>query len=379
MLRAFVTAYPWDLADHLERSLDHLQGEVGITGLHLWANVPPVCELRAGDDRPRILRDSGGLTFQPDGGTLRGTSWRPILCDWARTREAVTNIVAACDARGLELRFALSISDGGRIPLHHPESACVNALGAASHFSGCPNDREVEGYGRAIIDELGRRWEKRAIVLHDFFPAWSDHAHGKWNLPAGCGGVERAALSVCFCESCCQVSAAAGVDVTTARKQTVAIIDGGRPTTEMRCLKAMLTDTPALSAHLAAQWGAVTEMIRRWATPKTDFVIHQVAASTSLSTTAPESLYAAASAAVVQMESPAELEREFVSSSCHHELLLGPGIARDVDESQLVSLLQEAVRKKFQAINVGHAGTRTPREWDAPRKAIRFARRSSES
>ncbi len=376
MLKAFVTAYPWDLADHLDRTLDHLQGEVGITGLHLWAGVPPVNELRTGDVRPRILRDTGGLTFQPEGGTLRGTSWRPIISDWARTREAVANITAACDARGLDLRFALSIGSGGRIPLHHPETACVNALAAPSQYSACICDREVEAYSRAILDELARRFGKRTIVLHDLFPAWSDHAHGSWEMPAKCGELEKSALSICFCESCCQTSAAAGVDVTTARKQAGAIIDGAGRSGEVHGFAHLLADAPALSAHLAAQWAALAEILTRWTASRHAFVVHHDASPLSLAATAPDSFRELPSAILSQIENP-DFSKMHVAN--HHELLLGPGLARSLDESQLVSLLQDAARCKYQAIHAGNCGTQTPAQWDALRKAIRFARRTSES
>jgi len=378
MLKSYITAYPWDLIDHLDRTLDHLQGEVGIHGLHLWANVAPVNELRAGDVRPRILRDSGGLTFQPEGALLRGTSWRPIIADWARTREAVEPIVAACEKRGLDLRFALSIGEGGRVPLHHPESACVNALGAASQYAACPCDREVESFGRAIIDELSRRYGKHTIVLHDLFPAWTDHAQGLWTMPSSCGDLEKSVLSICFCENCCRLTAASGVDVSLARRQAVAIIDRGQTMlAESPALTDVLTDVPALAGHLAGQWDEMTSILTRWSSTKVDMLVARRASLTAIDSAVPAAFSAVPSALISRIDAGTELPHAAVVPAQRNELELGPAIARDVDAAGLVALLQEAVRFRFSAVNLGNLGVTGTALLDALRKAIRFARRTN--
>lgn len=377
MLKAYITAYPWDLIDNLDRALDHLQGEVGIHGLHLWVSVAPVYEIRAGDVRPRVIRDGGGLTFQPEGGALRGTSWRPIIADWARTREAVGAIVAACESRGLDLRFALSIGEGGRVPLHHPESACVNALGAASQYAACPCDKEVEGYSRAIIDELSRRWGKRTLVLNDLFPAWTDHEQGRWMFPSNCGKLEKSALSVCFCESCCRISAAGGVDVTTARRQAVAIIDRGQTVNgEAQSFTDLLTDTTALAGHLSRQWNEMTALLTRWLTSKMELIVSHLVSPMALASTAPDSFLATPGALLSRINSPAELSSAATDAAKRNELEFSAGIAPSVDAAGLVALLQEVARSKFHAVNVGNYGVTTTAQLEAMRKAIRFARRS---
>lgn len=378
MLKAFISAYPWDLIDNLDQALDRLHGELGIQGVHLWIAVPPVQQIRSRDIRPRILRDGGGLLFQPEGGVLRGTSWRPMIADWARTRDAVSAIVEGCAKRGVEVRLVVSLGEGGRTAAHHPESACVNALGAASTHSVCPFDAEVGGYWRAVMTELARRWGRRTLVLHDLGAAWTDHEYDRWTQPSGLGNVEKAVISVCFCESCCRVAGAVGVDVSAARQQAVDVINrwlNGAP--PLFSISAALAAAPALSAYLACQWRALAEMVSRWAPLQTEIVVHRTMSPASLGFTATEAFWHTPAGVLTEIETPGALSSALCEGAKRNELLLAPSVCQDAGDAGLVALLQEVVRRGFCIVDVGNYGVMRESLFTPLRQAIRFARRTS--
>lgn len=377
MLKTFVIAAPWDLADAPDRHLDFMHGEIGVSGLLLWVVVPEVHVVRAGEVHPRILRDSGGLLVQPEGVALRGTSWRPILADWTRTHAGVAAIVAACDRRGLELRFALTLGAGGRIARDHPETACVNALDAASQYTACLSHPEAESYARAVLDEVSRRCGRRTCVLFDLFPAWTDHRRGAWSLPGCCGDMEQSALSICFCDACCRISAAGGVDVTAARRQAAALIDGAAAgLSPPRRFTAALADAPALTAHLRAQWNERAALLARWSETRADLRVHRRAAGTALDAAMPPDFAGIPAGLVSQVDAPDELAVAAVESAKQSELLLGPALFRALDDPGLVHFLQEAAHRLGDGVYLGDYGTVPVSRWTALRQAVRYARRT---
>ena len=57
MFEAMVSAYPWDVLDEgIDEVLDRLHGELGATGLILWAGCAPLLHVRGREIEPRIVR-----------------------------------------------------------------------------------------------------------------------------------------------------------------------------------------------------------------------------------------------------------------------------------------------------------------------------------
>ena len=139
MLKAFLTAYPWDLIDEgVDAVLDRLHGEVGISGVSVWVASPPVVQLRVRDVGPRVVRSRGGLFFHPDEQPYAATRCKPIVSGWVKGRHPLTRIAEACAERAMDLRVIVSAAMTGRLAQRHAEMACKNVFGCVPGQSGCP-------------------------------------------------------------------------------------------------------------------------------------------------------------------------------------------------------------------------------------------------
>ena len=93
MLRAFVSASPWDLIDDdLDGGLDRLHGEVGVTGVSLWAVAPPRVELRTRSINPRVFHTRGGAFFHPEGRYYDATRCKPIASARVKSSDPIARL-----------------------------------------------------------------------------------------------------------------------------------------------------------------------------------------------------------------------------------------------------------------------------------------------
>mgnify|MGYP005863561923 CR=1 FL=1 len=78
--------YPWDLVDEgIDRVLDRLQGEAGVTGVSVATHYHAVDQLRPhGSVAPRRFRSAGGAQFQPEAAAYAATRYRPVVAQWLR-------------------------------------------------------------------------------------------------------------------------------------------------------------------------------------------------------------------------------------------------------------------------------------------------------
>ncbi len=253
MLQTFISAFPWDLTDEGEDEvLDRLHGEIGVTGLSVWAASPPVVQLRPRDVTPRVFRTRGGLCFHSDETRYAATRCKPMVAGWVKAKEPLRRMAEACNARGMPLRLIISASMTGRLAQRHPEMACKNLFAVESHRCVCLSNPDVRTYLECVMRELAETFEPAAIVVRDFEIAWPDATGPDFRTSIELGAVERVLLETCFCESCLQRAAQADVDAEMVRRSAVVLLDaalnrqaaGGPQST------AALTDNAPLVAYL---------------------------------------------------------------------------------------------------------------------------------
>jgi len=205
MIRAHLTAYPWDLIDEREEAvLDRLRGEIGVTGLSLWVASPPVRQLRVRDVEPRIFSTRGGLFFRPSDEPYTGTRCKPLASGWHKGSDPLARIADACADRSLDLRAVVSATATGRVAQRHPEMACKNVFGAVSDTGLCLANPDVQSYLCGLVTDLSGRYQLTGVSIADFALAWPE----AWNQDLRCGvpldDMARSLLGICFCESCHQ-------------------------------------------------------------------------------------------------------------------------------------------------------------------------------
>ena len=106
-----MTTYPWDLADEdISSSLDRLHGEIGITGLSLWAAIPSSTQLRVRDIEPRVVHTRGGLLFHPTDEHYESTRCKPITSSKIKSRDPIDKIVHEAQQRGMDVALMISTS-----------------------------------------------------------------------------------------------------------------------------------------------------------------------------------------------------------------------------------------------------------------------------
>src|SRR5262249_48576048 len=98
MFQATMCCNLWDLVDEgIDTVLDRLKGEAGITGISVPLSCPVDTYFRPHQGvSPRRFRTRGGVQFQPHSQTYASTRLRPIVAEWLRKTNPLTQVAEAC-------------------------------------------------------------------------------------------------------------------------------------------------------------------------------------------------------------------------------------------------------------------------------------------
>jgi hypothetical protein len=371
MFKLFIRAYPWDLegADALT-VLDRLQGEVGISGLSIWAAAGAVTQLRVGDVDPKIYHTRGGLLFVPTAEYYSRTRCKPILATRLPVRYSISAIGAACAARSLEIRGIVSASRAGRLADRYPEFSCRSVLGLESRRSLCLSNGDVQSYLVGLIAELTERHALRTIVLSDYCIAWSDafDPHLESTLPMN--PLARSVLSVCFCDSCRRASTELNAKNIVQRAVETGAGDG-------MLVGGVLAENTALGAHIGRQLAALETLLQQIRERSTCSVL---LSANALTQAAPGAW------GIEGLRTDGFITPCIEGSDCgaaaknpqrHREWLAPAGAAVGERAAQLVSTFHEAAKQGFEGVEVDNLGVLPHAAFDGLRQALRFARRGA--
>lgn len=227
--------YPWDLHDEgVDRVLDRLRGEAGVTGISVATHYHGLDQLRphAGVS-PRRFRSRGGAQFQPEAGAYVATRYRPVVADWLRKADPLAAIGEACVRRGMALRAWQVCLHGSAVVEKYPAGAVKDVFGDPNPSWLCPSNLDVRELSRAMVADLSGRYPFEAIELESVgFPA-DLHVHAPGKIGFRCGAGADWLRSLCFCESCRQTADRDGVNIRAvaafAREQLEAVFATGEP------------------------------------------------------------------------------------------------------------------------------------------------------
>ncbi len=276
-MKTFLSVDPWDLmASDAAALLDRFSGELGATGVSVSLGWPAATRLRAPGHDPRVVQTRGGLFFHAGEDSFEATRLKPIVSSLAPKRDWLAQACAACHDRGLALRGSLSVSSLGRVAHKHRDMACRSAFGATSREGVCLVNPDVQAFYAALLGSMSEPHTFDAVVLTDVFFGWTE-AWGAASLtPAPLGPVDRALLSICFCESCMQSAGESGVDALAARRSAAAMLDASfdRAAPADQAAESALADNAPFQAYLSWRGQAMSALWSRLARAcKCDLVI----------------------------------------------------------------------------------------------------------
>ncbi len=378
----FVSAYPWNLMERgLEGLVDRLRGEVGVTGISVWAATPRLKQFRVRDVRPRLFRTDGGLFFQPSHRQGSWTGCRPMVSTWTRGANPLETIAEQCVRSDVQLRAILPAATTGGLALRYPEFACRNAFDDESGTAICLANPDVQEYLVRLAADITTNYPVVGLVLADFVVGWREAFTRGLILSAPLGDAERGVLSTCFCGACVSHSDSEGVDVREARKRTQAIV--GKALTEAAffggSLDALLADQPAIAEHRKTQTMRLNSLLRRLVeTCRVDVILSRTKGDPASDW--PGGLDARIPAGVLTRARSMDRLHEAVSERAkRNEVWTSAGWTIGPRAAEFVGTLSQAAQLGFAGIDIDNYGVLPDAAFTTIKQAIRFARRSADA
>ncbi len=360
-------------------ALDRLHGEIGVSGVSLWVAMPPMTQFRAHDHKPRVFRTRGGLFLSPNEERYRATRCKPIVSSWNKGRDPFSRIAQACSDRGLELRAVVSAAATGRLAQRYPFAASKNAYGDASQLSLCLANADVQTYLEAMTVDLSSNDSLSGIVLADFVIAWSDAFGADLRVPSRSGDALRALLSTCFCESCQQGAASAGVDVAAAQEAVRTAISQGLEgdVVEDQGFEEFHAEGTPLGDYHSWRAGELSRLLRRLV----DASPCKVLLDRGLAGMEPEVHegldLSVPDAVITCVEQPDGLDSARCPAARRSEIRLAEAFAGGWHGPELVKTLTTAAQMGFSGVQIDNYGLLPETALTSLKQAIRFARRTA--
>jgi len=258
--------YPWDLEQEgLEAATARLAGEIGVDAVSVAAVHPAVEELRPrGPAGGKTLVHQAAAYFQPAAALYTGTNIKPNVASGLKGRNPLERIALAVSKQQLRLRLALSACRNPVLAERYPMACGENAFGEKDGRWLCPSNPDVRAYVAALAEDLTTNYPATTLDLAD-----ADFGDGAGLIHFLESGVQPAELdrvlwAWCFCPSCRQRAAAAGVDVEAALRVVRERVDGmlqTRPRGYEEPAGSLPASLPELAAYQNMRIEAVSSLV----------------------------------------------------------------------------------------------------------------------
>lgn len=377
MIHSYVETYPWDLmSPDMDDLLGKLRGEVGVSGLCVWAAARPCVTLRVRNWQPRVFRSRGGMYFQAEKERYEQTRCRPLLSSWTHEGERFARVLAAAIRHGLSLRLAVSASATGRLAEHYPEFAARNALGVESTRNLCLIHPDVQEYLISLVSDLSEQFSPAAIVLSDFaagwFEAFETHFDDELLSPTA-----RALCGMCFCSSCQQQAEEAGVDALAALEQGISALHAAMESRNGP-LEALWAAHPPLTEFRRFQHERLNGLLRSLMEASRCELLLSRNPAQPHTDPAPAVNVGIVSGVITRVGHAEPCQHPMVASAKRNELAFPLALGVGERGPELVAQVQNAASAGIEGLQLSHFGLISDGMIPTMRQAVRFARRTAE-
>jgi hypothetical protein len=264
--------YPWDIQDigleTVERDLA-LRAGLNMVSLATSYHAGRFLQPRS-PRRKAYFPEDGTIYFQPTAARWAGLAIRPKVADVISDGgDVLRQLVRRREAGGPGVSCWTVCLHNTRLGMLHPEAVTRNAFGDANYYNLCPSHPDARAYVRAMIADISHGYRPDRIELES--PCFMGFAHEYHHEKDGVGLTpeDDFLLSLCFCRSCLDRAAKAGVDGEAARKLVRQWIG---ETCERAVPKRRFPDFPAggldtflpwpeLHAYLVCRFEPVTSLV----------------------------------------------------------------------------------------------------------------------
>ncbi|MGP1395483.1 MAG: hypothetical protein ACTS3R_08220 [Inquilinaceae bacterium] len=234
-MRRTAYAYAWDVLDAAP-TRDALR-ETGLDGITVSAayHAGKFITPNAASGRV-IFPEDGTVTFHTDPG--RYGALKPQAHSLLDRADPLADLASA----DLKVTAWVVLLHNARLGFAHPEACVRNAFGDPYLYSLSPTDPDVRAYARALVADLGDRYDLEAVVVET--PGTLPYVHGYHHefQQVALNGWLTTLLGLSFTDHDVTGAAAAGIDAERLRRRVADRID--------RYLAAAFD----VDADVAAEW-----------------------------------------------------------------------------------------------------------------------------
>ncbi|WP_217568459.1 hypothetical protein [Mesorhizobium sp. GbtcB19] len=216
-----IWTYPWDIQDlgleTVERDIVHRAGLNMIslaTSYHAGRFLQP-----RSPKRKAYFPEDGTIYFKPTAARWADLAIQPKVADVIeKGGDVLGQLVRHREAGGPGVSCWTVCLHNTRLGMLYPQAVTRNAFGDPNYYNLCPSHADARAYVRALVADISHGYRPDRIELES--PCFMGFAHEYHHEKDGVGLApeDDFLLSLCFCPSCLERAAKAGVHGEAARK-----------------------------------------------------------------------------------------------------------------------------------------------------------------
>ncbi|RWM93775.1 MAG: hypothetical protein EOR86_19235 [Mesorhizobium sp.] len=279
--------YPWDIQDlGLETVERDIVQRAGLNMISLATSYHAGRFLQPRSPRRKAyFPEDGTIYFKPSAARWADLAIQPKVADViSEGGDVLGQLVRRREQGGPGVSCWTVCLHNTRLGMLHPEAVTRNAFGDPNYYNLCPSHPDARAYVRALVADISHGYKPDRIELES--PSFMGFAHGYHHEKDGVGLTpeEDFLLSLCFCPSCVDRAAKAGVNAERARalvrQWIVATCERAVPERRFPGFPASRLEVfgpwPELHAYLVWRFEPVTSLVaelREVAHPVTEVLI----------------------------------------------------------------------------------------------------------